>query len=385
LGIESIGVVGAGVMGSEIAQVAAAAGADVVLVDIDDAAVARGLGHIRAICDRRVERGRMCREDADAVSARVRGATDLDAIGGCDVVIEVAPEVLDLKLDLWRRIDAAAKPGALLASNTSGLSISRLAAETGRPDRVLGLHFFNPASVMRLVEVIRGAATSTATVEEGMRIAVRLGKAPVPVVECPGFLVNRILVRALAEAYRRADELGAERTGADAAVVDGGPAPMGPFALGDLIGLDTTLHVQRDLLAAYGDRFAAGGSLATEVDAGRLGQKSGGGFVTGREPGPGDGHGATVAERYYLGALDEACRCLDEGIAALDDIDLAVRLGTGWSEGPLAWADAEGLPGLVTRFERLAADAGDRFSPPAALRDRAARGATFTYARNEER
>lgn len=374
---ESVGVIGAGVMGSEIAQVAAAAGCDVVLVDIDDAAVARGVEHIRSIGARRVDRGRMLPDEAEAILARVRGATDLAAIGACDVIVEVAPEILELKRDLWRRIDAAAAPGAVLASNTSGLSITTLARETSRPERVLGLHFFNPASVMRLVEVIRGEDSTEAVVEQGVAIATRLGKVPVRVVECPGFLVNRILVRALGEAYAHADELGADRPSADAAVVESGPAPMGPFALGDLIGLDTTLHVQRDLHAAYGERFAAGTSLAVEVAAGRLGQKSGAGFVAGVDAGQADELGPAIAERYYLGALDEACRCLEEGIGALPDIDIAMRLGAGWATGPLAWADAAGLPEVSRRLAVMAGEAGARFTPREPLTTRATSGRTF--------
>ena len=175
-------------------------------------------------------------------------------------------------------------------------------------------------------------------------------------------------MRALAEAYRRAEETGADRAAADAAVVAAGPAPMGPFALGDLIGLDTMDHVQRDLEAAYGYRFAAGAALGRLVAEGRLGQKSGSGF----HPGPApqavpDDAGRDVAERYQLGALDEACRCLEEGIAPADDIDVALRLGAGWSAGPFAWADGEGLDAVRARLEALAAAAGPRFTPRDAL------------------
>ena len=384
MGIERIGVIGAGVMGSEIAQVAAAAGCATVMVDIDDAAVVRGMAHIRAIGERRVARGRLTQEQADGIIGRVDGSVSLDALGDCDLIIEAGPEVLDLKLDLWRAIDAVAKPSALLASNTSGLSITALARVTRRPERVMGLHFFNPASVMRLVEVIRGADSADATIDAGAEFAARVGKAPVRVMECPGFLVNRILVRALAEAYRHADELGADRTSVDVAVVAAGPAPMGPFALGDLIGLDTTLHVQRDLQTAYDDRFAAGTSLAAQVEAGRLGQKSGAGFVTGGDPGTGDEHGAAVADRYYSGAFDEACRCLEEGIAALPDIDVAMQLGTGWGMGPFAWADSRGLPALADDLTRLAASAGDRFAPRAPLTARVATHDTFTHTDTED-
>ena len=384
MSIEQIGVIGAGVMGSEIAQVAAAAGHAVVMTDIDDDALTRGMAHIRSIGDRRVARGRLTHEEADAISGRITVSVEFAALGDCDLIIEAGPEVLEVKRELWRAIDAAAKPEALLASNTSGLSISTLARATARPERVMGLHFFNPASVMRLVEVIRGVDTSDATIDAGAVIAERLGKVPVRVVECPGFLVNRILVRALAEAYRHADEIGADRGSVDLAVVEAGPAPMGPFALGDLIGLDTTLHVQQDLHAAYDDRFAAGTSLAAQVGAGRLGQKSGAGFVAGSAPGSRDTHGAVVAERYYLGAFDEACRCLEEGIGALTDIDIAMQLGAGWSEGPLTWADGRGLAVVASDLDRLAQSTGERFAPRTPLTDRLTGDMTFTTTTTED-
>jgi 3-hydroxyacyl-CoA dehydrogenase len=382
---QTIGVVGAGVMGSEIAHVAAATGHDVVMVDIDDAAIARGVARISSISARRVERGRMSSDEATAIAGRVTTATRHEALRDCALVIEAAPEILDVKTALWGSLDAVARPDAILASNTSGLSITTLARATSRPDRALGLHFFNPASVMRLVEVIRGTDTSDATLATGMAAVAAFGKEPVAVTECPGFLVNRILVRALTEAYRAAEEFDADRSSADAAVVATGPAPMGPFALGDLIGLDTTLHVQRDLEAHYGDRFAAGTSLAATVAAGDLGQKTGSGFVAGRPETGGDSHGEAVAERYYLGAFDEACRCREESIAAVPDIDRAMQLGAGWETGPLAWADAAGWDAVHARLAALSEITSDRFTPRAALRERRDRGEPFiTTQENDE-
>jgi 3-hydroxyacyl-CoA dehydrogenase len=342
--IRLVGVVGAGVMGSEIAQVAAAAGLEVALRDVDAPTVERGLAHVRGIGERRVARGRMAPEEAEAIVARIAPTLEDAAMGACDVVIEAVTEVMDVKREVFRRLDAVLAPHALLASNTSGLSISALGRETGRADRVLGLHFFNPASTMRLIEVVRGDDTSEASLRAGESLAWTLGKTPVRVRDRPGFLVNRMLVRACVEAYRRAGELDADLAAADAAVVAGGPAPMGPFALGDLIGLDTLDHVQRNLEEAYGVRFADGGLLAALVAAGRLGQKSGGGFFTGRPAeAEADEVGRDVAERYYLGALDEARRCIGEDVAGPADVDLAMTLGAGWSEGPLAWAERRGL------------------------------------------
>jgi 3-hydroxyacyl-CoA dehydrogenase len=327
-------------MGSEIAQVASAGGVEVVLLDADPAALERGLAHVRSICERRVARGRMTAAEAQAILGRVRPTRDDAELGACDLAIEAVPEILDVKRAVFRRLDGILRPGALLASNTSGLSISELARETSRPELVLGLHFFNPASVMRLVEVIEGERTSEAAVAAGDEFARAVGKTPVHVRECPGFLVNRILVRAMAEAYREQARAGGERAAADRAVVEGGPAPMGPFALGDLVGLDTLEHLRGDLQAAYGDRFDDAGQAGAQVAAGRLGGKSGAGFYEGAVPdAAADDAGRAVAAAYYRAAVDEAGRCREEGIAAEADIDLAMKLGCGWSEGPLAWAE----------------------------------------------
>ena len=339
--IAKIAVLGAGVMGSEIAQTAAAGGVEVVLLDSDAAALERGVAHIAKIGSRRVERGRMGADEAEAILGRVHATQDASDVAGCQLAIEAVPEVMDIKRTVFGVLDDALPAGAILASNTSGLSISELAAGTGRPERVVGLHFFNPASVMKLVEVIRGETTSEQTLADAEAFASSLGKVPVRVKECPGFLVNRILVRAMVEAYREASARGADLAAADAAVVQAGPAPMGAFALGDLIGLDTMGHIQSDLHDAYGERFADGGMIAERVAAGRLGAKSGSGFFEGKAPaGEADEAGRAVAARYYEGALHEAHLCVDEQIAAADAVDTAMRFGCGWSQGPLAWDEA---------------------------------------------
>lgn len=337
---ERLGVVGAGVMGAEIALVAAMSGVPVVLRDVDAATLERGLEHARAAGERQVSRGRATADDLGAALERITLAGDDAALAACTLGIEAVTESMEIKRAVFARLDAALAPGALIASNTSGLSISELAAATGRPEQVLGLHFFNPPSVMRLVEVVRGASTSAETAAAGIAFARALGKTPVAVAECPGFLVNRVLVRAMAAAYRVAGERGADPAAVDAAVVEAGPAPMGPFALGDLIGLDTLARIQSDLEAAYGERFSDGGALAPLVAAGRLGRKSGGGFLAaGAEPGPVEDPERAAAAAYYAEALDEARLCLAEGVAGAPDIDLALCLGAGWRIGPLAWSD----------------------------------------------
>jgi 3-hydroxybutyryl-CoA dehydrogenase len=334
----SVAVVGAGVMGAEIALVAAQSGFDVVLRDVDRAAIDRGIAHATRTGERQVAKGRASAEDLAAALARIAPAEDDGALGGCAVAIEVVPENLEIKRGVFARLDAALPPGALIASNTSGLSITALGGFTRRPERVVGLHFFNPPSVMRLVEVVRGERTSAETVEEGLALVRAMGKTPVPVAECPGFLVNRVLVRAMVGAYRAAAASGADPAAVDAAVAASGPAPMGPYALGDLIGLDTLASIGADLVAAYGERFSDGGVLAPLVAAGRLGRKSGGGFFDGPPAGDAGAPGpeaTAAAAAYYDGARDEARRCRDEGVAAPGDIDVALRLGAGWSAGLL--------------------------------------------------
>lgn len=350
--MKRVGVVGAGVMGSEIAQVGAAAGLAVRMYDSDAAALDRAIAHIGGICARRVARGRLSEEEADAILGRITTGTTPSVLADCDIVIEAVTEVMEVKRAVMAMLGALLPPEAIVASNTSALSISDLGVASGRPDRTLGLHFFNPASVMRLVEVVRGADTSDATADAGAALAAAIGKTPVVVRECPGFLVNRILLRALAVAYRVAGAEHADRGGTDTAVTASGPAPMGPFALGDLVGLDTLGNVLVDLRAAYGERFEDGGAVAEQVAAGRFGAKSGCGFFDAPSEGGSVGVAeARASERYYLAAFDEACRCLEDEIASRDDIDRALELGAGWAFGPIAWANGLGIREVTARLD----------------------------------
>jgi 3-hydroxybutyryl-CoA dehydrogenase len=375
MGIDTLGVIGAGVMGSDIAFVAALAGKRVIVCDVAEDPLARGLERVRDLAGRAQARGQIDDAGHEALLARITTTTRTADLADCDLAIEAVSERMDLKREIFAQLDATLKPGALIASNTSGLSITELAAVTTRPEAVLGVHFFNPAVVMRLVEVIQGRETSDATLGAAESFVRELGKSPVRVRECPGFLVNRVLVRAMVEAYRLASEVGVAPAHADAAVVDAGPAPMGPFGLGDLIGLDTMDHIQRDLEAAYGERFSDAGAIAGQVAQGRLGRKAGGGFLTDEAaPDPRADAAQAVAQRYYLGALNEALRCADEHIAARADIDLAMRLGAGWERGPLAWADGQGAAAILSTMQELTASAGNRFHPTSLLRERAADG-----------
>ena len=243
-------------MGAEIAHVAAVCGMDVLLADADLARAEAGRARALDIGARRVERGRLGAADAAGAAGRITPVGGIGELVDVDVVIEAVPEDLDLKVRVHEQIDATVRPDILVATNTSGLSVTALADATRTPSRLIGLHFFNPASTMRLVEVIAGAATDDVAIARAVELAAQLGKTPVRVRECPGFVVNRILVRAMAEAYRAAAAAAVDRRAADRVVVEGGPAPMGPFALGDLVGLDVLESTPADLESAYGDRFA---------------------------------------------------------------------------------------------------------------------------------
>lgn len=335
--ITVLGIVGGGTMGAEIAQLAAEHGLQVLLADADADRSATARDRAISIGERRVARGRITKDTQAAAALRITAVSGITDLRDVDAVVEAVPEVLDVKIAVHAEIDRVVPAGALVATNTSGLSVTALADATRNPSRLVGLHFFNPASAMRLVEIIAGSSTTPDVVSRAEALARLLGKTPVRVRECPGFVVNRVLVRAMAETYRATTGAPADRLAVDAAVVAGGPSPMGPFALGDLVGLDVLESIRVDLQRAYGDRFADGGMLAPLVAEGRLGNKTGSGLVP-QAGGGVTGSESVVAAVYYAAALDEARRLADEEIASPSDIDLAIRLGAGWASGPLTAA-----------------------------------------------
>ena len=278
--MKRIGVLGAGTMGGGIAHTAARAGFDVELFDTKDGQVERALGQIEGRLNRQAEAGRMDREEVAGTMARLHPAATLDAFKTVDVAIEAVLEVMDIKREAFVELDRRLPAAALLATNTSSLSITALAQATARPERVVGLHFFNPAPVMQLIEVVRGEDTSDATVEEALELARALGKEPVLVQkDTPGFVVNRILMPLFIEAIRILEEGIASREDIDRAVKLGLNHPMGPLTLADLTGLDVDLNVMDYMFDEMKDaRFAAPLTLRRLVRAGRLGRKSGRGF-----------------------------------------------------------------------------------------------------------
>jgi 3-hydroxybutyryl-CoA dehydrogenase len=277
--MRTLGVVGAGQMGAGIAQVAATAGLDVLLHDREASFLERGLGVIASSLKRLSDKGTVQPGDVDAIRGRVRPATALDAFAACDLVVEAVNENLDLKRGIFTKLDAVCRPGVILASNTSSLSITRLGAVTGRPERVIGMHFMNPVPLMALVEIIPGQATSQETLEETRALAVRLGKTPVVAQDSPGFISNRVLMPMINEAICALHEGVGTREDIDAVLTLGMRHPMGPLQLADFIGLDTCLSIMQVLFEGFGDpKYRPSPLLKRMVDAGWLGKKSGRGF-----------------------------------------------------------------------------------------------------------
>jgi 3-hydroxybutyryl-CoA dehydrogenase len=276
-----IGVVGAGTMGNGIAQAFAVAGIDVVMSDIGEAQVQRGLATISGSLDRLIKKEKMTAADKDAALSRIATTTDMAALADCDLIIEAATENLDLKLKIFAQLDALAGANTVLASNTSSISITKLAASTKRADKVIGMHFFNPVPMMALVELIRGLQTSDTTYALAEELSRAVGKTPVQVKNSPGFVVNRLLCPMINEAVFALGEGLATAAEIDEAMKLGANHPIGPLALCDLIGLDVQLAVMQVLFEGFKDpKYRPAPLLVEMVEAGYLGRKTGRGFFS---------------------------------------------------------------------------------------------------------
>ncbi|WP_420145547.1 3-hydroxyacyl-CoA dehydrogenase NAD-binding domain-containing protein [Sphingobium sp.] len=391
--IDRVGIIGAGTMGGGIAMAFANAGYRVVMIDRAQDALDRGLAVIRRNYDRTVSRGGLDAATADERFGRITPLTDLNAVADCDLVIEAVFEQMDVKQTIFRQLDGICKAGAILATNTSCLDVNAIAAVTGRPQDVIGLHFFSPANVMKLLEVVRGRATATDVVATAMQLSRRIGKIAVLVGVCSGFVGNRILLERQYEAERLILE-GVPPWQVDRLLYDFG-FPMGPFAMADLVGLDVGWDEAASCGVTVQDRLC---------EMGRLGQKSGAGYYdydasrvatpspvtmqviddlraargqTAGRPVPDE----DIVDRCLGLMINEGARILAEGIAIrASDIDVIWTSGYGWPTyrgGPMYHADRIGLPALCARLDMLRDRYGDRFEPAPLLRQLAERGLGF--------
>ncbi len=384
-----VGVVGAGTMGAGIAQVCLLAGHEVRLYDVSPEATDAGRARLEAGMGRMVAKGKLDPAQHVAASARLTTVVDLASVAeGADLVIEAATEDLAAKQAIFGTLDRAAPPEALLATNTSALSVTAIAQATMRPGRVIGLHFFNPAPLMPLVEVVAGEQTSGSTVDAAMAFITALGKDPIACRDAPGFIVNRVNRPFTLEALRMLETSEADIVAIDAAIVGGG-YPMGPFALIDLVGVDVNLAVTRTLYEGFeeAERFRPSSIQERLVAAGALGRKSGRGFYryddVGGLIGPAEGFETTdpttadpeapalvadtIRARIELSIINEAYRAAGDDIASPPDIDLALVLGAGHPVGPFARARALGLGRVVASLRDLERQHGERFRVAQAL------------------
>ncbi|WP_116243910.1 3-hydroxybutyryl-CoA dehydrogenase [Nocardiopsis sp. FIRDI 009] len=377
---EKVGVVGLGTMGAGIAEVFARAGFNVTGVEIDQAALDRGRGHVDKSLSRAVSRGKLTEEERAAIDDRLTFTTSREDLSDADFVVEAVPEKMAIKRDVFGDLDRICPPGTILATNTSSLSVTEIAALTGRPERVVGLHFFNPAPVMKLAEVVTTVSTSEETVDIVTEVAKRIGKTPVTVGDRAGFVANALLVPYINDAIRLYERRVATREEIDASVQKAAGLPMGPLTLADLVGLDVCLAVMDVLWEEYREpRYVAAPLLRRMVAAGRLGRKSGRGFYTGQddpdEPQTTGRFAEMVREEENLDLgemliapqIDDALRMIGDGYASARDVDTAMRFGCGYPKGPTELLEERGAESVVTTLVAMSEYSLTSISVPAPL------------------
>ncbi len=413
---EKIAVLGAGTMGSGIAQLAAQSGYDVLMYDVKEDFVQRGMNNIKSALQSRVDKAKMDAAEMDAIIGRIATTTRRDDAASADLIIEAAPEDIDLKREIFASLSARCSPDAILATNTSSLSITSIASAAKNSERVIGMHFFNPAPVMPLIEVISANGTSPEIVEKVREIAQRMGKTPVRAADMPGFIVNRVARPFYGEALKILGEGTSAVPAIDAAMRAAG-FRMGPFQLMDFIGIDVNFAVTKSVFEAFFGqaRYRPSPIQQRMVEANTLGRKTGQGFYHYNEGQPGEpaynppvnmahkrdvpfipehltmaflANGGIqipadspqlgeIAVRILAMIMNEAAYALGEGVASVRDIDIAMKLGTNYPKGPLKWADEIGLDLVFNILKSLDASLGDeRYHPAPLLRQMVRSGAT---------
>ena len=385
-------VVGAGTMGGQIAQTIAAAGFDVVLKDVKQEFVDAGLTEARNVTAGQrgglVKKEKLTQEQADQqtdeILGRIHGTTGYDGFGDVDFVIEAVPEKMELKQSVFAELDAVTPGHAILATNTSSLSITEIGDATLRPDKVVGFHYFYPASVMPLIEIIEGDDTSQETMQAAITFAQAIKKQPITCAEVPGFVVNRILNAGIGEVWREQEEKGLSIKKIDEGIGAANVVPMGPYFLINLLGLDTVYHVAEHLHESYGERFYLPKGMGNLVQQGKLGAKTGGdGFYdsdgNANLEGDADPDIDELVELLSLKTFVEACLVLEEGVATHRDIDFGMMAGAGLDPRrgllpPFMRADTEGLDTVLERLESAESKHGERFAAPTVLRRLVAQG-----------
>ncbi|MGD9405483.1 MAG: 3-hydroxyacyl-CoA dehydrogenase [Anaerolineae bacterium] len=390
--IFKVGVVGAGAMGGGIGQVVTFAGLPVVVKDIDEKQLDLARKHVEGIYQSRVDKGKMTSAQMQEKLDLIEYTLDYEDFADVDIVIEAVPEVMKVKKAVLKELDEVCTPDTIFASNTSALSITEMGAATDRPYKMIGMHFFNPAHVMKLVEIIPGEETDQDTIDTVEQFTQELRKIPVIVQECPGFLVNRLLMPYLNEAVLALEQGAATAQEIDEAMGRGGFGwPMGPFFLMDMLGIDVCAHVGEYLMGHYGERLAEVRLFQKLLDAGRLGEKSGAGFYTYtaadarpveeivqelQDSGEVETGTQFSVDRLIIPFLNEAALCAQEEIANVNDIDMACIAGIGMQVnkdgeivrmGPLEYMDEVGLDVIVGKMEALEKEFGPRFHPAAIL------------------
>src|SRR6476620_11854337 len=390
--VSKAAVVGAGTMGGQIAQTIAAAGFDVVLKDVKQEFIDAGLAEARNVTagqvGRLVKKEKLTQEQADQqveeIVGRIQGTTTYEGFGDVDFVIEAVPEKMELKQIVFAELDAVTPGHAVLATNTSSLSITEIGEATLRPDKVVGFHYFYPASVMPLIEIVEGDDTSQETLQAAVTFAQAIKKQPITCAEVPGFVVNRILNSGIGEVWREQEQKGLSIKKIDECIGAANVVPMGPYFLTNLLGLDTVYHVAEHLHESYGERFYLPKGMGNLVQQGKLGAKTGGdGFYdtegNANLEGDGDPDVEELVELLTLKTFVEACLVLEDNAATHRDIDFGMMAGAGLDPRrgllpPFMKADTEGLDTILERLENAQEQHGERFEPPTILRRLVAQG-----------